>query len=402
MASLAWQSQSELAVRRRGGLRALFACAGLASLLFSCVVFLCAALSTAQPSRSAHSHTHNRQPQFARRHGDAAVPQRISRTRSVDRIQIGTCTWNRNRYPFACSSSTLLFVCWPAGYLVLPSFLSAHVLVALQRECDRLSTVEHQVEDWHERGAEKISTLAASNRAPLVAPQCLIHAFSSCCFCAPAFVALLAGYVVESMPSGVLDEQDPARFCARAYATARGASIEQRCNSRDESDAASITTAQLTHTIAADNATVCDLLFRNASLLKIVDALLRQCATAGWTKPQAGDKRKSSSSGRSGSGDPSSSPRVWLFNEQYISKPPHTQLAQFGWVSHKRDACVGWISLVALNARLSTDSRQPSFAVRLSCCFHPISTRIAPSSCRSTRSVLAPLPTSRAGAHSTT
>ena len=161
------------------------------------------------------------------------------------------------------------------------------------------------------------------------------------CLC----VAVLAGYVVESMPSGVLDEQDPARFCARAYATARGTSIEQRCNSSDSGGAhATSTTDQLAQTIAADNATVCDLLFRNASLLKIVDALLRQRAAAGSTDPQTGDKRKSSSSDGSGSADPSSSvadstgssssPRVWLFNEQYISKPPHTQLAQFGWVSH--------------------------------------------------------------------
>ena len=114
------------------------------------------------------------------------------------------------------------------------------------------------------------------------------------------FSRVAAGYVVESMPSGVLDEQDPARFCARAYATARGTSIEQRCNSSDETDAASITTTQLAHTIAANNATVCDLLFRNASLLKIVHALLRQRAAAGSTEPQTGDKRKSSSSGRSG------------------------------------------------------------------------------------------------------
>lgn len=232
---------------------------------------------------------------------------------------------------------------------MLPSFLSAHVLSALQRESNRLSALEHQVEDWHERGAEKwIITQVSSNRGPLDASNLGSFVFVVCRCCTSVWCA---GYVVESMPSGVLDDHDPARFCARAYAAARGASIVQRCSndSNNSSNDASTMTDQLVQTIAADNAAVCDLLFRNTSLLKIVHALLEQRAAAGSVEPQTGAKRKASSCGMSG--DASSSgvdstgssslprPHVWLFNEQYISKPPRTQLAQFGWVNHTIDRC---------------------------------------------------------------
>lgn len=156
------------------------------------------------------------------------------------------------------------------GYLILPALLSSVELLHLRRECDRLSAIQHSRSDdeseqdaWHDKG-----------------------------------------FVVETMQSGSVAEQALARFCPRAYATARLESIQQRCGAASGNTSAEI---------AEDNAAACDVLFRHASLLRVVCAILTQLGRNANIKST------------------SDAPAVWLFNEQYVVKPPRSAEAEFGW-----------------------------------------------------------------------
>lgn len=162
------------------------------------------------------------------------------------------------------------------GYLILPGCLSPTALMHLRRECDRLSNTQHSSSDGagdsdgdHDAWHEQ-------------------------------------GFVVETMQSGSVSEQAWARFCPRAYTDARLESIRQRCTAASGSAEA--------EGMVEDNAAACDVLFRHAPLLRVVAAILAHL-------------------GRRQSVEPTSdaSPSCWLFNEQYVVKPPRSTEAEFGW-----------------------------------------------------------------------
>ena len=207
-----------------------------------------------------------------------------------------------------------------AGYLVLPAFFSPASLATLRRECDRLSAAQSSdAEEWHDRG----QCVAEAARL-LAAPISVVNVAHSLSFSLGA-VLFLPGYVVESMTSGCVAERDPARFCSRAYAQARQQSIQRQCRLTGDAGKAKAASDELEREIATDNAAVCQLLFRHAPLLRIVRSVLD---SAGGVAAPA-----------TASSSPAvveSHPRVWLFNEQYIAKPPHSHQAEFGWV---RRAC---------------------------------------------------------------